>query len=81
MLTLRKYRVLELAEKAGFQTQEELANAVGISHNWMSALINGRAMPSTEQLVRLAQLLGSSIDEIAEYPKAEAPDAVMIVAM
>lgn len=73
MLTLRKYRVLEYAEKAGFGRQDELADALGVSRQWLSALLNGRATPTTEQLVTLTQLFGCSIDDIADYPKAAAP--------
>lgn len=69
MLTLKKYRVLELMEAAGYKTQEELAAAVGVSRTWMSALLNGRATPTTEQLVLITRLLGATIDEIADYPK------------
>lgn len=72
MLTLRKYRVLELMEDAGYKTQADLADAVGVSRTWMSALLNGRATPTTEQLVMLAQLLGVNIDDIADYPKDRA---------
>jgi transcriptional regulator with XRE-family HTH domain len=73
MLKLRKYRVLELAEAAGYRTQEDLAQALGISRNWMSTLLNGRATPTTDQLVMLARLLGTTIDEITDYPKAPSP--------
>jgi transcriptional regulator with XRE-family HTH domain len=71
MLTLKKYRVMELMEQAGYKTQEELAAAVGVSRTWMSALLNGRATPTTEQLVTITRLLGASIDDIADYPKAQ----------
>ncbi len=70
MLTLKKYRVMELMEQAGYRTQEELAAAVGVSRTWMSALLNGRATPTTDQLVLITRLLGATIDEIADYPKA-----------
>jgi transcriptional regulator with XRE-family HTH domain len=51
MLTLKKYRVMELMEQAGYKTQEEFAAAVGVSRTWMSALLNGRATPTTDQLI------------------------------
>jgi transcriptional regulator with XRE-family HTH domain len=70
MLTLRKYRVLELMDKAGYRTQEEFANDVGVSRTWMSALLNGRATPTSDQLVRMARLLGQPIEDIVDYPKA-----------
>ena len=72
MLTLKKYRVLELANKAGYKTQEELAEQVGVSRTWMSALLNGRSSPTADQLVKMAQLLGCTIEEIIDYPKAPA---------
>jgi transcriptional regulator with XRE-family HTH domain len=61
---------MELMNKAGYKTQEELATAVGVSRVWMSALINGRATPTTDQLVTITRLLGVTIDDIADYPKA-----------
>lgn len=70
MLTLKKYRVIEKMEQAGFNNQQDFANAVGISRPWLSAILNGRATPSTDQLVKMAQLLGCNIDDIADYPKA-----------
>lgn len=70
MLTLKKYRVLELMNKAGYNTQGDFAERLGVSRTWLSALLNGRAMPSTEQLVLITQLLGTTIDEIADYPRA-----------
>ena len=70
MLTLKKYRVMELMDQAGYKTQEEFAAAVGVSRVWLSALINGRATPTTDQLVMITRLLGTTIDEIADYPKA-----------
>ena len=72
MLKLKKYKVLELMEAAGFNTQSDLADDLGVSRTWVSALLNGRATPSTDQLVRLTQLLKCSIDDIADYPKAPA---------
>lgn len=71
MLTLKKYRVMELMEAAGYKTQEEFAAKLGVSRTWMSALINGRATPTTDQLVTITRLLGATIDDIADYPKAE----------
>jgi transcriptional regulator with XRE-family HTH domain len=70
MLTLKKYRVMELMEAAGYKTQEDFATAVGVSRTWMSALLNGRATPTTDQLVLISRLLGVTIDDIADYPKA-----------
>ena len=72
MLTLKKFRVLEYAQNAGFSNQGELADALGVSRQWMSALINGKATPTTDQLVKLVQLFGCEIDDIADYPKAAA---------
>ena len=69
MLTLKKYRVMELMQQAGYKTQEELAAAVGVSRTWMSALLNGRATPTTDQLVLITRFLGATIDDIADYPK------------
>jgi DNA-binding XRE family transcriptional regulator len=72
MLTLKKYRVMEYAEKAGYGNQGELADAIGVSRQWMSTLLNGKATPTTDQLVALSQLFGCRIDDIADYPKVAA---------
>lgn len=78
MLTLKKYRVLELSENAGYSTREELAEALGVSRQWLSALLNGRKTPTTDQLVKLTQLIGCQIDDIADYPKVAALASIAI---
>lgn len=72
MLRLKKYRVLEYMEKAGYDTQEGFAEAIGVSRVWLSALINGRATPTTDQLVLMCQIFNCAIDDIADYRKAVA---------
>ena len=73
MLTLRKYEVLERAEKAGIKTSKELAERLGVTPTWLSACLQGRRTPSTDMLVALVQVLGCDIDDIATYPKDLAP--------
>lgn len=70
MLKLKKYRVLELMEIAGYRTQGDLADALGVSRTWVSHLLNGHTSPTTDQLVMLVRLLNATIDDIADYPKA-----------
>jgi DNA-binding Xre family transcriptional regulator len=73
-LKLRKYRVLERMEKAGYATRGEFADALGVSRQWLSAMLNGRTTPTTDQLVAICQLLRCSIDDIVEYPKEPGSD-------
>ena len=72
MLKLKKNTVLGLMHLAGYGTQQEFADALGVSRQWLGMLINGRETPTTDQLVRMSQLLGTTIEEISDYPKAEA---------
>ena len=72
MLKLRKNTVLGFMHLAGYSTQEELARELGVSRQWLAAMLNGRGTPSTDQLVRLCNLLNCTIDQIADYPKAAA---------
>ena len=72
MLKLKKNTVIGLMHLAGYSTQEEFANAVGVSRAWLSTIISGRQSPTADQLVKMAQLLNCTIEEIIDYPKAPA---------
>jgi transcriptional regulator with XRE-family HTH domain len=72
MLKLKKNTVLGLMHLAGYSTQLELASALGVTRQWLGEMLNGRGTPSTDQLVQMCQLLGCTIEEIADYPKVPA---------
>ncbi len=72
MLKLRKNTVIGLMHLAGYNNQGELAQDLGVTRQWLSAMLNGLGTPSTDQLVKLCGLLNCSIDQIADYPKAVA---------
>jgi molybdate-binding protein/DNA-binding XRE family transcriptional regulator len=58
-----KSNIREFRKKAGL-TQDELARSVGVSRQAFSAVESGRSVPSTELALRLARLLGASVEDI-----------------
>ena len=50
-------------------SQQELASRAGISRQAYSALESGRAVPSTEVALRLAQALGTTVDSLFFLPE------------
>ena len=60
---LRAYR------QARSMTQKELAKKTGLTHEWISHYENGRRLPSLQNLIKLADALNISIDELARREK------------
>ncbi len=46
------------------QTQQELADAVGVTHQHISRIESGQASPSIDLVVRLASTFGVTTDEL-----------------
>lgn len=59
--TLRKFR-----KEAGM-TQEQLAEALGVTTGAVYKWENGRSTPNVQLLVELAELLGTSVDALLDY--------------
>lgn len=57
-------RITKLKYRAGEMNQKELAKASGISKDAISRYINGTRTPSAYNLVRLANALHCSIDDL-----------------
>ena len=55
---------------AGF-TQQELADALGISRSLVAMIEAGQAWPSAASLPAMAEVLGCSIDELYRAPDTD----------
>lgn len=66
-------KLSELRKKSGL-SQEKLAELVGVSRQAVTKWESGKSNPDTENLVRLAEIFGVSIDELCtgEEPKPKA---------
>jgi putative transcriptional regulator len=56
-------RIKELRKKKGM-TQEDLANAVGVSHWWISHIETGTRTCSLRLMSRIAKALDTTLDQI-----------------
>ncbi len=50
-------------------TQEELAEAVGVSTDFISLIERGQRAPSFENLERLAEVFQLKVSELFEFPE------------
>jgi transcriptional regulator with XRE-family HTH domain len=55
-------------------SQEELAEAIGVSRGWYASLERGTMRPSIPLLRRLAAALGATPDERVKLPLAAIPE-------
>ncbi|WP_422445275.1 helix-turn-helix transcriptional regulator [Thermoanaerobacterium sp. DL9XJH110] len=62
-------RIKETRESVGL-TQKELANTVGVSREYISALENGRYSPSLNLLKKIAKTLNVSVKDLIEDESA-----------
>lgn len=53
-------------------TQQELAQAVGVSQGTICQYENGQRTPTVPMFAKIAQVLGVSMDELAKDEKAPA---------
>ncbi len=58
---LRRYRF-----EAGDMTQQELAERVGVTRQTILSIEKGKFKPSVELALRLAQVLGVSVEQLFE---------------
>ena len=63
-------RLYEFRKKSGM-TQEGLASALGVSRQAVSKWETGESMPDTENLIRIADALGVSLDALAGRERIE----------
>ena len=64
-MTRKRYDSLAAYLKDTGQTQEQLADALGISYPQMSRIVRGRQMPKPELALRIADLTGVSVESLA----------------
>jgi putative transcriptional regulator len=57
--TVRKYRF-----ERGEMTQQELANAVGVTRLTIHSIETGKFMPSTMLALKIANFFGTTVEEI-----------------
>ena len=63
-------RLAELRKEHGY-SQEELADKLGVSRQAVSKWECGEASPDTDNLIELAKLYNTSLDELLEIKKPE----------
>ena len=56
-------RISEIRKQSGI-SQEKLAELVGVSRQAVTKWESGKANPDTENLLRLAEIFGVSVDEL-----------------
>lgn len=65
-------RIFQLRKQSGI-SQEKLAELVGVSRQAVTKWESGKAKPDTENLLRLAEIFGVSVDELCREEPAENP--------
>ena len=61
-------KISDLRKKAGY-SQEKLAELIGVSRQAVTKWEGGSANPDTENLIRLAEIFGVSLDELCKNEK------------
>jgi putative transcriptional regulator len=56
----------------GEMTQAELADRIGVTRQTVIAIEQGRYSPSLEMAFQIAQVFNVGLDEVFQYPDAEA---------
>ena len=54
-------------------TQAELADRIGVTRQTVIAIEQGKYSPSLEMAFQIARAFGVPLDEVFQYPDAEAP--------
>ena len=52
-------------------TQQQLAEAVGVSHQTVNAIESGKFVPSTLLALKIARLFGKSVEELFSLDEEE----------
>lgn len=55
-------------------TQEELAQLVGVGHSAVAKWETGKCKPTADKLVKVADVLGCTVDELLREEKKEVTD-------
>lgn len=67
MAAMQNLKIADLMARKRI-TANKLATEVGISKAMMTFIIQGKKDPSVEVAARMAQVLGTSLDEIVKKP-------------
>ena len=54
------------------RTQAELAERIGVTRQTLIAIEQGKYSPSLESAFRIARALGTTLDEVFQYPETNA---------
>lgn len=65
-------RIKELRAAAGDLTQAELARRIGVTRQTVIAIEQGRYSPTLELAFQISRVLGTSLDEVFQYPDDDA---------
>ena len=57
----------------GEMTQAKLADRIGVTRQTVIAIEQGKYSPSLEMAFQIARTFGVPLDEVFQYPDAEAP--------
>ncbi|MDH2427728.1 helix-turn-helix transcriptional regulator [Sphaerisporangium sp. TRM90804] len=72
MATRVTNRIRVLRFTCGEMTQAALADRLGVTRQTVIAIEQGRYSPSLEMAFQIARVFGVSLDEVFQYPDAEA---------
>lgn len=65
-MRLRVDRLRLLGRQKGFDRIEDLATALGLSRQSLSAMFNHRQMPSLQTAARMAEFFGIAVEDLYE---------------
>jgi DNA-binding Xre family transcriptional regulator len=77
-MRLNRYRMLELMDNAGYRTQRQLADALGVTRQTMSLWMQGGGFQK-DRVADLCRLLDCTPNDILvlDAPKAAAPASIL----
>jgi putative transcriptional regulator len=68
-------RIRELRFAAGEMTQQQLADAIGVTRQTVNAIEGGKYSPTLEVAFAIAEALGVKLDDVFQYDSAKAARA------
>ena len=71
MKARRQALIREIVDSQSIQTQEELAQAMGVSRQTIGSLENGRYNPSITLAIKLARFFGMTVEDIFIYEEEQ----------
>ena len=73
MYTINKKRVRSQMKKLGIETQNELAEKIGVSKHQLSMMLSPNYNPIKSNVIKLCEILNVSLGEITESEQMELP--------